>query len=138
MITELFTGTEAVSTTEWSMTTDTAGPDADTTDGNIQIVLDVSDMVAGDILQIRLYEKCRSGDTQRLAQEWILSGAQASPLWYSPLFMVMHGWDATLDALAGTITVLWSIREHLPNANVQYVNDVAVTGDGQSGTEWGP
>lgn len=24
------------------------------------------------------------------------------------------------------------------NANIQYVNDVAITGDGQSGTEWGP
>jgi uncharacterized protein YjbJ (UPF0337 family) len=24
------------------------------------------------------------------------------------------------------------------NANIQYVNDIAVTGDGQSGTEWGP
>lgn len=26
----------------------------------------------------------------------------------------------------------------LPDVNVQYVNDVAVTGDGQPGTEWGP
>jgi hypothetical protein len=24
------------------------------------------------------------------------------------------------------------------DANIQYVNDTAVTGDGQSGTEWGP
>ena len=65
-ITELYSGTEAVSTTEWSCTTDTAGPDADTTDGVIQVFLDVSDMVAGDELQIRIYEKCRSGDTRRI------------------------------------------------------------------------
>ena len=29
----------------------------------------------------------------------------------SPSLILMHGWDVTLDALAGTITVLWSIRQ---------------------------
>ena len=110
-ISEAFTGTEAVSTTEWSLTTDTAGPDAETSDGVFQVFLDVNDMVAGDILQIRLYETCRAGDTQRLAQEWILVGAQSCPLWVSDSFILLHGWDITLDALAGTITVLWSIRK---------------------------
>jgi len=110
-IAELYSGTEAVGATEHSCTTDTAGPDADTTDGIFQCFLDVSDMVAGDTLQIRLYEKCRSGDTQRLAKEWILAGAQAEPIWVSESFILLHGWDFTLDALAGTITVLWSIRQ---------------------------
>ncbi|MCS6302370.1 MAG: hypothetical protein H8K07_01690 [Nitrospira sp.] len=110
-ISEAFTGTEAVSTTEWSLTTDTAGPDAETSDGIFQAFLDVSDMVAGDILQIRLYETCRSGDTQRLAHEWILTGAQAEPLWVSDSFLLMQGWDWTVLAVAGTITVLWSIRK---------------------------
>lgn len=108
---EVFSGTHAIDTTEWSLTTDTAGPDAETSDGVHQAFLDVSDMVAGDILQIRLYEKARSADTQRLAKEWILSGAQAEPLWVSDAFILLHGWDFTLDALAGTITVLWSIRK---------------------------
>ena len=110
-ITELYTGTEAISTTEWSLTTDTAGPDADTTDGVFQVFLDVSDMVAGDELQIRLYEKCRSGDTQRILMQATLVGAQPEPLWVSPTLILMHGWDVTLDAIAGTITVLWSIRQ---------------------------
>jgi hypothetical protein len=110
-ITEAFSGTEAISTTEHSLTTDTAGPDAETSDGVFQLFLDVSDMVAGDILQIRLYETTRSGDTQRLVEEWILSGAQAAPGWVSDSFILLHGWDFTLDALAGTITVLWSIRK---------------------------
>lgn len=110
-ITEAFTGTEAISTTEWSMTTDSAGPDAETSDGVFQAFIDVNDMVAGDILQIRLYETCRSGDTQRLVHEWILQGAQVEPLWVSDSFILMHGWDWTLDALSGTITVNWSIRK---------------------------
>lgn len=108
---ELYSGTEAIGTTEWSLTTDTAGPDADTTDGVFQVFLDLSDMVAGDQLQIRIYEKVRSGDTQRIVYEAILTGAQAQPIWVSPSLVLLHGWDVTLDALAGTITANWSIRQ---------------------------
>lgn len=110
-IAELYTGTEAVSTTEHSMTTDTAGPDADTTDGVFQVFVDVSDMVAGDQLQIRIYEKVLSSSTQRIVYQAILTGAQSEPIWVSPSLILMHGWDATLDALAGTITCDWSIRQ---------------------------
>lgn len=110
-IAELYSGTEAVGATEHSCTTDTSGPDADTTDGVFQVFLDVSDMVAGDQLQVRIYEKVRSADTQRVVYEAILTGAQAQPIWVSPSLVLLHGWDVTLDALAGTITVNWSIRQ---------------------------
>lgn len=110
-IAELYTGTEAVSTTEHSLTTDTAGPDSDTTDGVFQVFLDLNDMVAGDQLQVRVYEKVTSSSTQRIVYEAILTGAQAQPVWVSPSLILMHGWDVTLDALAGTITVDWSIRQ---------------------------
>ena len=110
-IAELYSGTHAVDTTEWSLTTNTSGPDVDTTDGVIQVVLDLSDMIAGDQLQIRIYEKVRSGDTQRIVYESILTGAQSQPIWMSPSIIVLHGWDVTCDALAGTITVNWSIRQ---------------------------
>lgn len=110
-IAQLYSGTKLVDSTEWSCTTDTAGPDADTTDGVFQAFLDVSDMIAGDQLQIRVYEKCRSGDTQRIVYQAILTGAQSEPIWVSPSLILLHGWDFTLDCLAGTsITVLWSIR----------------------------
>ena len=112
-ITELITGTEAVGTTEWSLATDTSYDtgDAQTTDGVFQAFLDVSDMIAGDQLQIRIYEKVRSADTQRVVYEAILTGAQAQPIWVSPSLVLMNGWDITCDALAGTITVNWSIRQ---------------------------
>lgn len=110
-IAQLYSGTKAVDTTEWSCTTDTSGPDENTTDGIFQVFLDVSDMIAGDQLQIRVYEKCRSGDTQRIVYQAILAGAQSEPIWVSPSLILLHGWDVTLDALAGTITVLWSIRQ---------------------------
>lgn len=110
-ITEAFTGSEAVSTTEHSMTTDTAGPDAETSDGVFQVFLDLSDMISGDELQIRIYEKVTSSSTQRIVYQANLVGAQANPVWVSPSLVLMHGWDATLDAIAGTITVDWSIRK---------------------------
>jgi hypothetical protein len=110
-IAELYSGTEAISTTEHSLTTDTAGPDTDTTDGIFQLFLDVSDMVAGDELQIRCYEKVRSGDTQRIVWQATLANIQTNPIYVTPTLILMHGWDFTLDAIAGTITVNWSIRQ---------------------------
>jgi hypothetical protein len=110
-IAELYTGTEAISTTEHSLTTDTSGPDADTTDGIFQVFLDVSDMAAGDELQIRVYEKVRSGDTQRIVWQDTLVGVQSTPIYVIPSLVLLHGWDVTLDAIAGTITVNWSIRQ---------------------------
>ncbi len=111
-LSQLHSGTKLVDTTEWSLSADAAfAATASTNAGIYQLFLDVNDMVAGDTLQIRLYEKCRSGDTQRLINEWILTGAQSSPGWVSDAFQLMHGWDFTLDCLAGTsITVLWSVR----------------------------
>ena len=117
-ISEFATGTKAVDTTEWSIAdVSTANGEAYstatplTTDGVYQLFLDVSDMVAGDELQIRIYEKCRSGDTQRICYQATLFGAQSEPIWVSPSLILLHGWDMTLDCIAGTsITVLWSIR----------------------------
>lgn len=112
-ISELITGTEAIGTTEWSLATDTSydTADAQTTDGVYQLVLDLSDMVAGDLLQIRQYEKARSGDTQRIVDQWFVGDVPPSPLWVTPALILLHGWDWSLDAIAGTITVLWSIRQ---------------------------
>ena len=112
-ITEAFSGTFLVTTTEYSApnaATYSAGS-ARTEDGVYQVFLDTSDMVAGDQLQIRIYEKCRSVDTQRIIYESILAGTMADT-WVSPSLILLHGWDVTLDTLAGTsIQVSWSIRK---------------------------
>jgi hypothetical protein len=112
-ITEAYSGTAAIGTTEYSAP-NAANYDINTpitADGVYQVFLDVSDMVAGDQLQIRVYEKVRSADTQRIVYESVLSGAQAD-IWVSPSLILLHGWDVTLDTLAGTsITVNWSIRK---------------------------
>lgn len=112
-ITEAFANTQAVSTTEHSCprdaTYDIAQPQTD--DGVYQVFLDVSDMITGDELQIRIYEKVQGSDTQRIVYQSNLVGPISPPIWISPCLVLMHGWDVTLDAIAGTITVTWSIRK---------------------------
>jgi hypothetical protein len=111
-ITEAFSGTASITSTEWSATTNTAGPDAETSDGVFQGYFDLSDMITGDQIQLRVYEKARSSDAQLLLYESIISGAQAYPLMALPSLILMHGWDFTMKTLAGTsITVNWSIRK---------------------------
>lgn len=106
-----FTGSETVSTTEWSMTTDTAGPDVDTTVGMFQAWIDLSALLAGDVFEWRLYEKARAADTQRLVTSGQFQGAQAAPIWVSPGFILGAGWDMTLKKISGTDRLItWSIR----------------------------
>lgn len=51
---------------------------------------------------------------------------------------VLAAVDTEVAAIkAKTDQLTFTVANQL-DANIQYVNDVAVTGDGQSGTEWGP
>ncbi len=54
-----FSGTEAISTTEHSLTTDTAGPDAETSDGVFQVFLNVSLLEVPRELCIRRFLQVR-------------------------------------------------------------------------------
>lgn len=109
---EAYSGTETVGGTEWSMTTDTAGPDADTTTGIYQAFIDLNAVAAGDVFEFKVYEKARSSDTQRLAVVAQFSGAQGSPLWISPTLILGNGWDMTLKKISGTDrTITWRISK---------------------------
>ena len=113
-ISEAFTGTETVSATQWSLTTDTSydTADAQTADGVYQVFIDFSALLVGDQYEIRLYEKVLSSSTQRVVDEWTIVGPPSSPVWVSPSFILLHGWDITLDKIAGTDRAIdWSIRK---------------------------
>jgi hypothetical protein len=109
-ITEAYANTQAIDTNEWSLTGDDNSLAAITTAGVYQVFLDLSDMVSGDELQIRIYEKVQAADTQRIVYQANLIGPQSPPIWVSVSLILMNGWDVSLDAIAGTITVTWSIR----------------------------
>lgn len=111
MASEAFSGTETIGGTEWSLTTDTSGPDVETDDGVYQVFLDLNALAAGDIFELRLYEKVLSGSTQRLVESKPFSGAQGAPNGMTYAFTVLHGWDLTLIKIAGTDRAIdWSIR----------------------------
>jgi len=111
-LTEPFAGSATISTTEWSLTTNTAGPDVETSDGVFQVFLDVNAMASGDEFQIKVYEKVQSAGTQRLVYQSNLVGPQGNPVWVSPSLILLHGWDVTLLKIAGTDrTIAWSIRK---------------------------
>lgn len=108
-----FSGSETVSTTEWSLTTDTAGPDVDTTTGIFQPFLDLNAVAAGDIFEFKVYDKISgTGDTQRVIYSAQFSGSQSTPIWVGPTLILGHGWDMTLDKLSGTDRlILWRISK---------------------------
>jgi hypothetical protein len=112
-ITQAFSGTAAIGATEFSAPNNAtySAINAEVDDGVYQVFLDTSDMVAGDELRIRVYEKCTgAGDAQRIIYESFITGTMTDT-WVSPSLILLHGWDVTLTTIAGgTITVLWSIR----------------------------
>ncbi|NJM33985.1 MAG: hypothetical protein HC850_03925 [Rhodomicrobium sp.] len=109
---EAFAGTESVGTTEHSLPTDTAAPNANTMAGVFQPFLDLNALAAGDVFRFRVYEKCRTGDTQRLIYTAEFSGAQASPIWAGPSLLLGVGWDMTLRKASGTDrTINWRISK---------------------------
>lgn len=106
-----FSGTETVSTTEHSMTTDTAGPDVDTTVAIYQAFIDLSALAAGDVFVFKVYDKVSgTGDTQRVIYEATFARAQGTPIWSSPSLILGHGWDMTLGKVSGTDrSISWRI-----------------------------
>jgi len=109
-ITVAYVDTQAIGSTEFSIITDTTYDIAanSTADGVYQIFLDLQDMTTSDELQVRVYEKVRAADTQRIVYQANIFGPQSSDF-VTPALVLMHGWDVTLDAIAGTVTVNYTI-----------------------------
>lgn len=81
--------------------------------GVYQAAIDVSDLVNGstpDLLEIRIYGKARSSDTERLIKVWSLIGLQTEALWLSPPFISPHSYKLTINQTQGTSrTFEWAI-----------------------------
>lgn len=110
-ITEYKTGTATISTTEYSLVTPGTTLASDATDGVYQVFIDTSNLAAGDEYQIFIKEKVTSGGSQRTIYSSTLEGAQGAPF-VTPTLILMHGWDVTVDKIAGTDrSISWSIRQ---------------------------
>lgn len=98
-----FEGSETVGTTEHSLTTDTAGPDTETSDGIFQVFIDLSALAPGDVFEFKTYETvATSAGTQRAVYSARFADAQGTPIWTSPTLVLGVGWDMTLKKISGT------------------------------------
>ncbi len=110
-INEDFQNSATIGTTEWFLASNSATKTDQTTDRIVQLFLDFNALAAGDTFRIKVYERISSGGTTRQVEEWTVSGAQGSPIWPSPTFIFMHGWEFSLTKVAGTDrSISWSIR----------------------------
>jgi hypothetical protein len=108
---EAYSGSATISTTEYSLTNNSTTLAAQTTDAQIDIVIDFSAMTATEQYEIAIYEKVRAADSQMLAfPKATLTGAQPSAfVFLSPT--LLHGWDVSVKKVTGTDrTIKWSIR----------------------------
>ena len=96
-----YTINATVSTTEYSITGNGTTIQTQTADGVMQAFIDFNALTASEQYQIRVYERARSAGTQRVVYEAVVTGAQ-DEIFVTPALTVMHGWDVTLDKLAGT------------------------------------
>lgn len=85
----------------------------ETTDGVYQLVVDLTNLAAGDRVEFAVREKVLSGASQ---QARVVIGAFSGPvtdkLYVSDSLILLHGWDLTLKQTAGTGRSFdWSIRK---------------------------
>lgn len=111
-ISEAYTGTATVSSTELDLPSNTTVLSTLTASGIYQLFVDLSALAAGDRYQLNIYEKVLAGGTQRAVQSVELTGPLTDPVYVTPSLLLMNGWTMTLEKLRGTDrSVSWSIRK---------------------------
>ena len=110
-ISEAYTGTATISTTEISLVSGTSTLQSIATPGVIQVYIDVTNMLAGDEYIIKVKDKVTSSSAQLSFYTIYLDGKQTVPF-VMPSIILMHGWDVTMQLQAGTArSITWSIRK---------------------------
>jgi hypothetical protein len=90
-----------VGTTELSIVSGTTTLANDTNDGVYSLMVDSGNMAKGDEFRVRVYEKCLTGSTKKVIDGWTMLGVQGRNH-YTPPMILMHGWDMTIQKIAGT------------------------------------
>jgi hypothetical protein len=91
-----------VGAAELSIVSGTTSLQTITDDGVYQLWVDAGVMAKGDEFRIRLYEKVEAtGGVKKVFATWSLLGVQ-SEIFVTPTFILIHGWDMTIQKIAGT------------------------------------
>lgn len=110
-ISEAYTGTTTISTTQISLVSGTSTLQSIATPAVIQVFIDTVNMVSGDEYQIQIKDKVISGGTQRVIYNAYVEARQSSPF-VTPTLILYHGWDVTMNLINGTgRSISWSIRK---------------------------
>lgn len=104
-------GTATISTTEYSLVTNSTTLAALTTKCVMELLIDASASAAGDRFVYRIKEKINGGtQVTRYKIDW--TGAAPDGSFIFPAFILGDGWDVTVQKIAGTDRAhSWSIRE---------------------------
>lgn len=110
-ISEAYTATATISTTEYSLPNNSTTLASITDDGVYQVFIDLANLAVGDEYEIKIKEKVTSGGTQRTVYTAYQDGAVGEPF-VTPSLVLLHGWDVTMKKIAGTDrSISWSIRK---------------------------
>ena len=111
-ISEAYSGTATISTTEYSLTGNSTTIQTQTTDGVYQCFLDLTNLTITEIYELKIKEKVISTGTQNTVYRATFTGPQAAPYTSIPSLLLLHGWDITMDKISGTDRAIsWSIRQ---------------------------
>jgi hypothetical protein len=80
-------------------------------DGIYQLVVDLNDMVLGDVVEIRAYEMTIGGGTSRQLFCWTFENVQVDKVAVLPAMTFLHSWKFTGKCTTGGVVVPWSIRQ---------------------------
>lgn len=109
---EAHTGASTIGGAEWSLVTNSSGPDAETTPGIIQAFVDLSALAGSDVYLLQVYEKPRTGDAQRVVCKAYFEGAQDEPIAATPSLILGIGWDITIKKISGADrSISWRISK---------------------------
>jgi hypothetical protein len=109
---EAHTGASTIGDTEWSLVTNSAGPNAEAASGVFQAFVDLSAMDTYDVYLLQVYEKARTGDAQHVVCSAYFEGAQDEPIAATPSLILGIGWDITIKKISGTDrSINWRISK---------------------------
>ncbi len=110
-LTNPYASSASIGSTERSLPNDSTTLTPIDSAGIFELSLDLANLAAGDSVVLRIKKKVLSSGTQRLVRDVVFVGAQDEPVYVHPSITLRHGWDITLQKLAGTDrTIAWSIE----------------------------
>lgn len=110
-ITEAYTGSATIGTTQYSLPNNSTTLTPITVDGVYQVFLDFAAMTIAEQYELVVTEKVTSGGSEREVYRAVIWGTNA-PAFVTPSLILLHGWDVRVKKLAGTDrSIGWSIRQ---------------------------